>query len=349
MTSKNDEKDIFGNNGEAASVSNFVAITENQRWALNKAGYTPNELKGMSKSTASKLINVTKANDGERLDADQVYALKHNDIVQSTRHLYLPPLDANLFPTQMKIDSEQLEYAVHGSMDKEARKEHHESDRRDTLCEIAENDATTAVQKAETLAYYRKHLSQERWQEFCDAIRINQSSADKLAIIGQTLTETSQQIKEELSKRGYNPMHSRDQWIFRATSEKYLEIMDQISTAENENAGPADSTDNGTNPRHPTAWDKGGWSRRRTVVQVAASRAEGTREATARTTPEHSRKAALRVVLEQQYGDTCGHNEEYDIMDVVQTFLKEKKEMNDLQRTSEAAKDPTSKGGDAVA
>lgn len=150
MTSNNNEKDIFSNNDEETPVSTFVAITERQIWVLNKAGYTPNELNGMSKSTASKLINITKANEGKRLDVDQVRWLR--DDIQNTRHLYLLPLGANLFPAQMKIDSEDLEYAIHASMDKEARKKHHKSDRRGTLFEIVENDATTAVQKAETLA-----------------------------------------------------------------------------------------------------------------------------------------------------------------------------------------------------
>jgi hypothetical protein len=285
MTSNNDEKDIFGNNDEETPVSNFVAITERQTWALRKAGYTESELKGMSKDTASKLITVTKANDDERLDAGQVRTLK--DESPDTQHLYLPPLDPNLFPAQIKIKSEELEFAVHASMDREARKKYKESDYRGALFGIAENEETTAMEKATTLAFYRKHLS--HWQEFCAAIGMNQRSADKLAIIGQTLTETSQEIKDELRKRGYNPMHYRDQWVFRATSEGYLEIMGQISAAENENASPAGGVAE--------------WSRRRTVAQVAASRAEATREATARTTPEHSRKAALRVVLEQQYGD----------------------------------------------
>jgi hypothetical protein len=36
-------------------------------------------------------------------------------------------------------------------------------------------------------------------------------------------------------------------------------------------------------------------------------------------------------------------------MDVVQTFLKEKMGMKDLKKSSEATKNPTSEGGDAVA
>lgn len=199
------------------------------------------------------------------------------------------------------------------------------------LKELGKNDEKHAKEKVVVLAWYRKNIKHGYWEEFCKAIGLARSTADKLARIGQTLADTPQNIMEELCNRGYNPMRHRDQWIFKAATIGYAKLLPQTPQADKapETEGAIFATvakiDEGSDP-----------SNRHVAAQVAVTRAEATRKASVLPNAQKTRKTALRVVLEQQYGNL--NPEEYaienEIMEVVQNFLEEKIGMESLMPVS---------------
>jgi len=303
-------------------------MTGPQRWMLKRAGYKDTELEGKTKHEASRLIDFTQSLGGLRPCArkeaqmlDDSYRVDDPD---------LPAMDEELFgASQIKIrNEEELSIILKRGIDDKAEGG---GDYWGRLKELGKNDEKHAKEKVVVLAWYRKNIKHGYWEEFCKAIGLARSTADKLARIGQTLADTPQNIMEELCNRGYNPMRHRDQWIFKAATIGYAKLLPQTPQADKapETEGAIFATvakiDEGSDP-----------SNRHVAAQVAVTRAEATRKASVLPNAQKTRKTALRVVLEQQYGNL--NPEEYaienEIMEVVQNFLEEKIGMESLMPVS---------------